>query len=1076
MANATVTARHALTRRQVEAVSRENGSWVLPNVPSGRYEITITATGFRKFIRPEVSVDPATRTTVDATLEIGDVTESIKVTENVALLQAETAQMGRVVTSRQITDLALNGRNPTNLVLLKAGVVGSNFNAFNPTSLDNSFTINGGRANGNNITIDGVPAQRTRGDSGSSAQIGVFNVDTIQEVQILTSNYPAEYGRAMDGQVRFVTRGGGRDFHGSAWNFLRNSAMDANSWVRNNSTNRDDSRRAAPFRFNQPGYSIGGPVFIPKRFNADRSRYFFFFSQEWIAFRRESTSTGVVPTLSMRNGDFSELLSASNPVFRRAIVVREPSTNSPFPGNVIPPARLSPNGIGILKSFPTPTPGYQQGTNNWIQSRPNPRDVRKDVIRADAYHGVHRFSFSGSNYYYAEDDPFRTGFDRANTRWRRPNMTGAISVTSALSPTLINDASFSAANDKVDMQLFDTDGVPAYQRSRYGIDFRYLIPGPKRIEDRIPTAQINGFSTIDGSSKPGSSSGPIYTWSDNLTWVANGQHTLKFGVLLEHAQQNNADQIAFNQNGWFTFQDTGNPMTTGLAVANAALGNFDTYFEIGPAAYTLMRSNMIEWYAQDTWKAGRKLTIEMGLRHSWFQPWYAKWNDISNFDERYYDPSRAAVVDRTGGYIVSGDPYNGIVLPGSGFPDSALGRALGATLPDVQRLFHGLPRGFADPDGRAFAPRLGVAYRLRDTTVLRGGVGLFYARQMLLNGSLFRNAPNQPRVDVVNGQVDAPGGAGARDFPFGLGAINRNFPNPRAWSYSFSVQQSLPGAIALEAAYVGKSGQRLERIANINQMAPGTTYANPNVNPNALRPYRGLAAINFNTHDGSSSYHSLQLSADRRFHNGLAFGIAYTFSKNLENTATPYNAIQFVRARTASDRPHVLNINYIYELPFFRARKGVVGQIAGGWQLSGVTYFRSGNPLSVTDSADIAGVGPGSAAQPWNLVGDTSISGPMGVNQLWFNTAAFARPANGTFGNAGLNILRGPSFSNWDAAMFKNFRIAEWLSSQFRFEVFNFPNHPLLANPGTNPRAGNFGLITSKSGERNVQLGLKFLF
>lgn len=500
--SASVVALHESTKREFRTTSRENGSWVVANVPSGAYEITVQAPGFRKFVRSNASVDSATRTTLDVTLEVGDLAETIKVTDTVPLLQAETAQIGRLVTSRQITDLALNGRNPTNLVLLKAGVVGANFNAFTPTSLDNSFTINGGRANGNNITIDGVPAVRTRGDSGSAAQIGVFNVDTIQEVQILTSTYPAEYGRAMDGQVRFVTRGGGRDFHGSAWNFLRNSVMDANSWVRNTSTNADDSRRAAPFRFNQPGYAIGGPVFVPKTFNTDRSRYFFFVSQEWIRYRRESTSTGVVPTLAMRRGDFSELLSASNPIFRRAITVRDPAANAPFAGNIIPASRLSRNGVGILNSFPTPTPGYQQGTNNWIQSRANPRDVRKDVIRFDAYQGRHRFSFSGSNYYYAEDDPFRTGFDRANTRWRRPNMTGAISVTSTLSPTLINEASFSAANDKVDMKLFDTDGVPAYQRSRYGIDFRYLIPGPKRIEDRIPTAAINGFSTIDGSSKP----------------------------------------------------------------------------------------------------------------------------------------------------------------------------------------------------------------------------------------------------------------------------------------------------------------------------------------------------------------------------------------------------------------------------------------------------------------------------------------------------------------------------------------------------------------------------------------------
>jgi hypothetical protein len=361
--------------------------------------------------------------------------------------------------------------------------------------------------------------------------------------------------------------------------------------------------------------------------------------------------------------------------------------------------------------------------------------------------------------------------------------------------------------------------------------------------------------------------------------------------------------------------------------------------------------------------------------------------------------------------------------------------------------------------------------------VVRGGAGLFYARQMLLNGSLFRNAPNQPRVDVVNGVVDTPGGANVRDFPFALGAIDRNnFNAPRAWSYSFSLQQQLPGAVALEVAYVGKTGQDLERISNINQMQPGTIQANPGVNPNALRPWRGLAAINMNQRTGSSRYDSLQVSADRRFRNGLAFGVAYTWSKSLDNTITPYNGFRFERALSNFNRPHVLNVNYIYELPFYRSQQGLVGRVAGGWQISGVTYFRSGTPLSVTDATDVAGVGPGSAAQTWNLVGSTDAAGSRGIGQLWFNPSAFAVPAAGTYGNAGLNILRGPAFSSWDAALFKNFKIVERVSTQFRFEVFNFPNQAILASPGVNPRAGNFGLIQSKSGERNVQLGLKFLF
>ncbi|MEJ7665586.1 MAG: TonB-dependent receptor [Hymenobacter sp.] len=245
VAGASVTAVSA-QGVSVSAKTGENGSYVLTNLPVGMYDLTVQTPGFKQAVRSQVKVDAAARTTIDILLEVGALTESVTVTASSVQIQRETAQMGRTVEARQITDLALNGRNPINLTLLKAGVVGGNFNNFNPNNLHEVFSINGGRRNGNNVTIDGVNASRTRGDMTGSAQVGLVNVDTIQEVQILTSTYPAEYGRAMDGQIRFVTKSGGRDFHGTAWEFLRNSALDANSWTRNQSPNPDDSRRAAP--------------------------------------------------------------------------------------------------------------------------------------------------------------------------------------------------------------------------------------------------------------------------------------------------------------------------------------------------------------------------------------------------------------------------------------------------------------------------------------------------------------------------------------------------------------------------------------------------------------------------------------------------------------------------------------------------------------------------------------------------------------------------------------------------------------------------------------------------------------
>ena len=1073
---AQVTIVSAQTGRRISTKTAITGAYVIPNLPIGLYAVEIEAPGFRKFVRENVKVDTATRTSVDAELTLGATSDTITVSDEAPPVQDSSAQLGRVIESKQISDLALNGRNPINLALIKAGVVGSNFNAFNPTSLGTSLSINGGQQDGNNVTIDGVSAVRTRGDGqGGPALLGIFNADSLQEVQILTSSYPAEYGRAADGQIRFVTKSGSKDFHGTAWYFLRNSALDANSWVRN-AANTFDSTRPAPFRFNQPGFSLGGPVTIPGKFNTKRDKLFFFVAEEWISFRQEKTGTAIVPSAAMRTGNFSELLNAANPFFRRAISVRDPLNNTPFPNNVIPNSRLSANGMGLLRAYPLPTAGFQQGASNWIDSQPNPRDIRKDTVRVDYMLGATRLSFTGTNFYFAEDDPFRGSFTVANTRWRRPNRTGAFSVSSTLAPNKVNELTATAANDVVQMTLYPFDGVNRYERSRYGINFGYLIPGPKRVTDRIPTIDITGFTSLDGSSKPGNSSGPMVSISDNFTWILNSGHTLKFGAFVGRDTQINADQIAFNQNGWFTFRDAGNPATTGNAIANAALGNFDTYFEIGSAADTHVRSNAYELFAQDTWKVRPNLTLELGIRYSYFAPWTAKWNDISNFDPRYFTTAARAVLDPRTGAIIGGDPYNGIVQGGTSYPDSAKGRALGASVPNVQRLFRGVPEGFVNKYYANFAPRFGLAWRLDSKSVLRVGGGSYKARDFLNNGSLFRNAPNQDRVDVVNGVVDSPGGLGGSQFPFTLGALALEYNYPTAYHYSVSLQRELPFGIVVDAAYVGKTAVDLYRVRNLNQLLPGTVQANPGINVNALRPFYGLGIINYSEQSGRSKYNSFQLSADRRFRNGLGFGVAYTVSKNEDNVSTPYDAYNFFTALSGNDRPHVFSLNYIYQLPFLRNSRSLLGNALGNWQISGVAFIRSGAPLSVVDATDTAGVGTGSASQPWNVSGSTAATGSTGVGQPWFNAAAFSVPRAGTFGNAPLNLLRGPGFQNWDVALFKNFRFTERLSGQLRAESFNILNHPLLNNPITNPRSGDFSRITTKYNERNLQLGLKVIF
>jgi len=992
--------------------------------------------------------------------------------------------VGRTIDTQQIKDLALNGRNPLNLALTKAGVTGGNFNQFNLDDLGgNGFSINGSSSTENAITLDGVNAVRTR---SGTATIGVFNADSIQQVQILAANYPAEYGRVDGGQVRFVSKSGTNSFHGTAFEFIRNSALDANSWVRNNSPAPTQNSRPDGLRFNQPGFSFGGPIFWPRKWNINKDKLFFFVAEEWVRYRAQQTSTATVPTALMRTGNFSELLNRSNPFTNSVQVVRDPQTGLPFPNNTIDPSRLSHNGLALLNAYPLPTPGYQQGAANWIKTLAAPRDSRKDFYRVDYYLGRHRLTLTAQHYEYHAISPFTTNLDRVGTDQKRPNTTAAFNVTSMLSAKWVNDFTVSASNELVQTNNLATN---PYQRSLYGINYPYIFPVGKDLQDKIPTVSITSFTTLDGGPYPSKSSGQVYALSDNVSWIPTGRHTIKFGGYVERGLQNNRDQVVIssapggtnNQNGGFTFSPTGNPNTTGVAIANAALGNFNSYGEISQRAYTLMRSNVFEGFVQDTWKATPRLTIEAGLRYSYFGPWYAKWNDISNFDPNFYSQANKAIVDRTGGFIVSGDPYNGIVLPGSGFPSSAAGHVPAQSVPGVDRLFHNLPRSLVNRYTLQFQPRLGFSSLIAPKTVLRGGFGLYEDRVNFYSSYLFGNAPNQITVGVTNGAVDNPGSSGGtqRQYPFPVRALDPAYRYPTAYTYSLGIQRELPGSVLFEIGYVGKHSINLRGQRNINQLQPGTVQANPGVNADALRPWMGLGIITLGEYNRQSNYNSLQISAEKRFRAGLSFGLAYTFSKLIDNTTTPWDAyhVNLVRAVSGTNLPHVLNLNAIYKLPLWRKPQHWYESALGDWQVSGVFFYRSGNPLSVVSTVDTAGVGSGSGSQPWNLVGNPHATGSSGVNKPWFNSAAFKAPQPGTFGNAGLNILRGPSFNELDLALFKNFdTIHDRLKTQFRVEAFNLPNHPILADPGVNPNAGSFGLVTSKTGQRNLQLGLKFEF
>jgi hypothetical protein len=1081
MPGVTVTATNNATGTSDSTITDASGFYSLSTLLPGQYTLSAELQGFKKATRASLQLDAAGQATIDFTLETGELSEEVTVVAEAARLQTEVA-LRKTVEAKDIEQLSFNGRNPIGVAALKAGVSGGSFNNYGFSSLSNGgFNINGSRSDENNITVDGATAIRTR---SSGAIVGVQNVDALQEVQVLTGNYMPEYGRASGGQIRFVTKSGSNRFSGNASFFYRDESLQANTWARNRSTNPIESSGPAPFDFKQYGYSVGGPIL--------KNRLFFFGAQEWVNFFQVATNTATVPTMLMRQGNFSELLDPNNGFINGSRVIIDPQTGQPFPGNIIPANRLSPNGLALLNTYPAPTAGFRQGSANLIQNSDNPQDQRKDNIRLDFRpNASNQFAYRYSRSNWVAVDAFRGAFPFARTDWERPNFTQTASWTSSIKSNWVNEFSYTFSRDDVFINVFTESGL--YKRSNSGINYPYIFQ-EKEIVDKIPTMNISNFTGIDGGPYPAFSSGPIHTWQNTSTYV-RGRHTFKAGIQFEYSGQDDFDQINVsavpgstnNQNGFIQFLD-GRAGGTGTAVANAALGLFSDYAELGQRNFTKWRALATDLFVQDSWRPTSKLTVEGGFRYVYWPPWYSTTNNISTFDPAAYRPAFAPTVNPANGTLSGGVRFNGMVLPGDGFLGEGQQSVI-ANDPAVLRLFDGRPRGFSQTHSNAFEPRLGATYQFNDKTVMRVSAGKFHNRVTLNDSTLLGgNVPFQPQATVNNGIIDNPAGVGVNpgNLPIGATAQDLVFKHPTSYLWSAGVQREVPFGFIVDVTYVGRRGLYLQRERNLNQLPAGTLQANPGVNIAALRPYAGYGVIRLSENAGRSIYHSLQVSADRRYTNGLKVGFAYTLSKTEDNGSDKRNVLwntyddTIFWGASSFDRRHVLNFYYIYDLPIFRDQSSLIGNLLGGWQVSGATFMRSGTPFTVGQGAqDIAGVGDAGFGQPWSQTGMSSTNFQLyttpGTEAL--DTSVFVRPANGTFGNSPRNAYYNPGEMQWDIALFKNFSVGGNRRLQLRAEMFNFLNHPNLGGIDSNPLSGTFGRITSKDGNRrDTQLSVRFLF
>ncbi len=1136
VANAKIMVKSETREFTRTATTNADGYYVITQLPSGLYTISVESAGFKLYKESGKKLDPNVPATTDVTLQTGQLTEVINVTATNTQVQTESATVGKLVDELTIKNTQLNGRNPLLLAALKPGVLGGSLGGNNFGLTTAGLVINGARTQDTLITFDGAVGVRTRSNGTS---IGVADLDTTQEVQILTANYNAEYGRSAGGQVRIVTKSGSKDFHGVAYEYLRNAALNTNSWDRNRTYNparpctdeaykKDTACRPNPFRYNQFGFNLSGPVVIPGTgFNKERNKLFWLYSMEWVKVRQTSNIINRVPTARMRAGDFSELFPGG-PNYIAALginrFVKDPlkagacnatdQTACFSDGGVInkiPAARLSANGLALLKAFPDPIPGFYSAGSNFFQSRPARTDQRKENVNIDFLpNESNQFKIRLALYHFKDVSAFRGATDRAPQIIDRPNQTMSIGWTKTWSPTWISETLVAGSRDQV--FIFVDQAGDRYKRSNYGINYPYIFTSAKEIQDKIPTVDgLDIFGSLDGGPYPSSSKGPIYQVNNNWTNI-RGNHTIKFGGYFERAGQNDFDQINVsgtpggtnNQNGRFVFSNSASDGKTGVAAANAAIGLFDTYAEIGDRSYTPYRGHMFEWFAQDSWKVTPKLRLEAGLRHSIIQPYYSLWGNMVVFDSKYYNPALAPTVSPTTGFITSSGTnlqslYNGLVIPGSGWPDAAKGpgRIAIATTGQFDFLFRGEGKSFSQIHKKnTFQPRVGIAYAFNDKNVVRAGAGRFMTR-LGVSDSVFLggNPPLQPTVSVTNGSVDNPGGKAGNVFTQQITSQDKVFKNPEAWTWNGTFEREIGFATKLEVSYVGRRGLHAQRERNINQLAVGTIQANPGINPDSLRPYKGYNIIRVTNNDANSTYNSFQVGLERRFTKGLAYSFAYTLSKSSDNGSAQRDVVpnaydvSNLWGPSTFDRRHQVVISFAYQLPIFKDQTRLSGKLLGGWVVSGVSQMATGNPITIGTGDDFAGVGPGSGAQLWLFSQTPEIKAQYANNNTdasyWFNpftssgAAIFTKPALGTISNQkGRGLFYNVGFQNHNLRLTKEFVIKESHALQFVVEGFNWLNHPNWGGVDTNPNnlATTFGKVTTKSGQREMQVALRYSF
>jgi hypothetical protein len=1105
-ANVTITSDQTGAMRS--AATNDSGGFTVTALLPGGYSLKVEAPGFGPVERTGMALSADERLDVGRiVLSPGAVSQSVTVSAQGTVVHTTSAEQSAMVTSQQLSDIQIRGRDYVSDLKTIAGFawqadtesLGCNYGC-------NTTSALGSQTGYNQQFVDGVPSN----DMGGGYFTSPMNVDAIEEIKVLLSNYQAEYSGNGGASVVVVTKSGTKDFHGTGYYYLRNEDLNANDFF----NNRTGIVRPK-YRYNVLGGTLGGPIYIPGKFNRSKDKLFGFYAYEhWWTGVPGTLQQVTVPTAAERAGNFSNSLTVGGAL----IPIKDPITGNPLPGNILPQNEINSNGLALLNLNPLPNitnRAITLGNYNYQFLETLEQPKRNHVFKIDYLPTpTDRIWFRGKTW-LAHQQGYAVSSGASNWGLVQQcycftDSSAAVGYTKTFSPTVVLEVSGGARHSR---EKWFLEGTQAQQdvvfRQDVGFNEGQWYPqvNPQNIIPRVTYSGVTNAANItyDNRFLTGAAA-TILDASATLT-VVRGHHTIKAGTFDYRDRYYQGEQGLFS--GTYVFSNsTTNPFNTGYAYAGALSGYFDNYSESTARYGTNLRQTISEWFVQDTWKAGHGLTIDYGVRFSWHTPQYPRTTPpgqqallaLSRYSAAaapaQYIPGLNAAGQRVGVDPLNGTTVNqafiGDFVPGSGNP------APGGVLSGDNTY----PRGWINQQPILPAPRIGIAWDPfgNGKTAIRAGGAFLYNMYWNDWSATGQRPPAQFTPITYYGNMATLLQTAGTLAPSSTGSFDQKMKTPVQYQFTFGIQRDIGAGIVVDASYVGNLARHELWSYNIDLLPYGTRFLPRNQDPTKpgsplpdtlLYPYPGYSGITYYTDAGTHSYNGLLITATRRMRKNMQLGVSYTYSQTIGYYSPPVyaNLRTWSYGLATTDQTHDLVINYSYNLPRATAlwNNAFVHQALDNWQLSGVTTFASGLPSGVsvtyTNGQDATGGGDG---QRVVLTAPPDLSKGSRSFAQWFNTSAIAMPAFATQGNAPRVFFRLPGINMWDMSLSKHFPIkSERRNLEFRWETYNTFNHTQYSGINTtaqfNPVTGQqvnaqFGQVTSTRLPRVMQGTLRFVF